>query len=91
MALTTALTNTTSVIIDSVALTEMSQLYVGGPSFAAFAGDTNPLLGDQWTMAVTNTMGAMVMWMERFFSMAAKGIRLPVAASGETVEDTLID
>jgi hypothetical protein len=91
LALTTAVDNADSIFIDDLALAPMTQLYVGGPSFAGFAGSTAVAINDQWTRAVTNTMGTLQMWMERFFQLAAKGVQLPSDSGGtETVADSLV-
>jgi hypothetical protein len=86
---TTALTSTKSVVMDDLAFTPMSQLYKGGPYVAAFAASANPILGDSWTLAISNTMGVIASWMERTFGMNGKGLVLPYSGS-PSVADTLV-
>lgn len=85
------ITSGSSVVIDDIALTPMTQLYTSGPSIAAFAGATDVVTGDAYTLAVSCTRGVMVDWLERFFGLEAKGIILPYDdGDGETESDTLI-
>lgn len=91
--LTTNLTDATeSIVIDDVAMVAMTtQLYTGGPYVAGFAGATKVVAGDAYTMAITNTMGVMVSYLERAFSLAAKDIIFPYdTGGGETVADSLV-
>jgi hypothetical protein len=88
--LTTNLTDATeSVIIDDLAMAEMVPLYIGGPSAAMFAGSTKVKLNDSWTSAVTNTMGAVASWLERFFALNSKNLIFPSSGS-PTVADSVI-
>lgn len=87
----TAITNSSSIVIDDLALAPMTSLYDGGPSAAAFAAETAPVIGDSWTFAVSNTRGLFMDWFERFFSLAAKGLVLPYdTGAGETIADSII-
>lgn len=91
LKVTTAITSTRQVFIDDVAFTEMISLYKGGPSVAAFAGSVDPIKNDQWTIAVTNTMGVLAMWFERFYALNQKELILPYdEAAGESLADTLV-
>lgn len=91
LKLTTAIDDGDSVFIDDLAMTEMTQLYAGGPFVAAFPGDTDVILDDQWTVAITNTMGQMAMWLERFFGLRELGLQFSYDSAGaETVSDSLI-
>jgi len=89
LKVTTAITNTKSVVIDDLAFAAMSQLYTGGPSIAVFSGSTTPVLGDAWTLTTTNTMGVMAAWMERFFGLASKNLVIPYSGS-PTCADSLV-
>lgn len=87
---TTAITNTSSVVLDDVAMTAMTSLYAGGPSVAAFAASTNAIKGDQWTSAVTNTVGVFASWLERLFQLNSKGLIVPYDSGSPTVGDALV-
>lgn len=88
---TTAQTSGRITYIDGLALAKMTELYTGGPYMAAFAASTNPAVGDRWTVAMSNTQGAMQAWFERCFGMRALGLQLPSDTGGsETVADSLI-
>jgi hypothetical protein len=86
---TTAIESGEDAYIDSLAMTEMTELYTGGPSIAMFSGSTTPVVGSAWTIAVTNTMGVMASWCERFFGMMSKRLVFPVSGS-PTVADSLV-
>ncbi len=88
---TTAVTNTSSVVIDDIAFTEMTELYAGGPRIAGFSCSTNAILNDAWTFAVSSTRGVMADWLERLFSLREKGLQFPYDdAAGETIADSLV-
>jgi len=96
--ITTAVSNTSSIFLDEAALIEMTALYAGGPSAAAFAGTLALYPGDAqvsadgFTITTTNNgAGAFQRAFERNFDMAAKGLLLPSNAGGtETISDSLI-
>lgn len=91
LALTTAITDTKSVVLDDLCLTPMTQLYNGGPFIAGFAGSDNTYLGDQWTFAIGNTLGVMASWLERVFALRDKGLQFPYDDGGtETIADSLV-
>ena len=81
LKLTTAIDSAKYVLIDSLAMTPMVQLYPGGPSLAAFAGATNVVVGDAFTVAISSTPGVLAQWMERFFSLNAKNLVIPNSGS----------
>jgi len=87
--LSTALSAGTNLFLDDLALAKMTLLYNGGPYIAGFASNTNPVQGDTWTAATTNTMGVLAMWLERFFSLRDKGLQFPYSGS-PTVADSLV-
>jgi hypothetical protein len=77
--------------LDDIAFAKMTPLYNGGPSVAVFAGATNTVKDDQWTVAISCTMGGFASWLERVFSLRDKGLQFPYdSAGGETVADSLI-
>lgn len=96
--LSTALSNGTNIFFGRVGMTQMVQFYPGGPYFAAFSGNTkvnaSGLLPDQWTFAVTNTLGKLQTACWRFFNPPSLGPQTPgiiVPNSGSpTVSDTLV-
>lgn len=85
----TAVTAGTNIYLGGVALTPAISLYTGGPSAAAFAGNTKVLKGDAWTFSVTNTPGLFAQTLQRAFNMTSLGIQLPYSGS-PTVADSLI-
>lgn len=88
----TALANTKNLFIDRVGFassTSANQLYPGGPYVWAFSGNTQTLVNDFWTVALTNTWGAYVQHFQRIFNMAALGLRLPTTG-GSTINVNLI-
>lgn len=90
LKLSTALSNTTSLFVDEVALVKMTELYAGGLFVAAFTGRTDFIIGDEATITVVNNReGALHEWLNRFLDLAGKRLMLPTAATG-TQDDTLI-
>lgn len=95
---TTAMSNTSTLAIDHVSLTEMTELYAGGPSAAIFSGNTpftkgdSQTLADYWILTATNDRaGEIQEWFERNFEMNAKGLLLPSDSGGtETIGDALV-
>lgn len=89
--LTTAITNTHSLYLDSACLQAASELYDQGPWVAAFAGSTPFSLDDTFDIAVTNDRAGKFQEMfERLFSMRSKGLLLPTTGSN-AISDTLLD
>ncbi len=90
---TTAISTSTNIYIDDLALAKMIQLYTaGGPYFAVFRGATKPLIGDTWTVALTiSAAGAFQRLFQKFFDIHKLNLFLPSKAdASETVVDTLI-
>lgn len=102
--LTTALSNTRTVYIDDMMLREAVELYTGGPYIGVFAGTTDVLKNDKWTLAVTNDMNAdtggghFQTWFERLFGMRTlvkpngqTGFQLPSNSAGShTINENLV-
>ena len=96
--LSTALTDTRSVYLDSGGLGLMTQTYTTGPYVAIFAGTTPFLTSDYSTCQITNsrgTAGTLNTWqtaMARLFPDMAygNGYLLPSSTSAPTVSDNLI-
>ena len=88
----TAISNTTSLYLDAFQMTEMQELYPGGPMAAAFAGSKRFRTTDTFTVAVTNNRaGEFQEWFNRNYSMASLGLLLPSDTGGsETLADSLI-
>jgi hypothetical protein len=92
IAVTTLLTSGESIYIDDLAVAEATEAYVGGPWLALFAGSTNPIIGDKFTVTVANDRaGTMLEYCDRFFGLKALRLQFPTdAAAGETILDSLI-
>jgi hypothetical protein len=86
----TALASGKILYLDDLAMAEMTQLYKGGPYFAAFAGSTKVVTGDKWTLAVSSTMGTMAAWLERLFGLNARELIVPNTSSSPTIGDALV-
>jgi hypothetical protein len=90
--ISTAVSNTTSVFLDHVALARMTSLYAGGPLGAIFTGSKGYLAGDRFSIATTNNRAGLVQeFFRRNFDMAALGLLLPSNSGGtETVPDSVV-
>jgi len=89
LSLTTALTSTKIIYIDDLAMRPAQPTYVGGPTVAAFAGSTNVVRNDAWTIALSNTPGLLAIWLERFFGLRLLGLQFPYSGS-PTIADSLV-
>jgi hypothetical protein len=88
--LSTALDSAKSVYVGHLALTPVTQLYVGGPWGAIFSGTPVFLLNDTFTAAISNNYSSA--WQklaERLFNMRRLGLALPSGGS-PTINDNLI-
>lgn len=98
IAITTAISNTSSVYLDHAALARMDSLYAGGPEVKVFSGSARFRKGadqvtpDKFTLTLTNDRAGLIQeWFERVFSMRDKGLLLPSDTGGtETVLDSLV-
>ncbi len=94
--LSTALSSGKNLFIDRLAMTPMQQVYTGGPSLAAFSGSTNFLVGDFFTVAVTNNRGGSSNGLtfqeifDRFCNMRVNNLLLPSTDGSPTLPDSLI-
>lgn len=96
--ITTAVSNTSSVFVDHMALAEMTELYPDGPSIAIFSGSSDfqkgggQVVGDYFAPTFTNDRaGEFQEWFDRNFDMRGKGLLLPsVTDASETQADSLI-
>ena len=90
--ISTAVSSGTSVFLDEAILVQMTSLYTGGISVAAFTGPTKWVVGDKLTLPVTNDRaGAVHEWMNRTYNLRESDILLPTNNAGsETIADTLI-
>lgn len=90
-----AIGNAAVLFVDSLALTEMTELYAGGPSLAVFSGATAFVAGDRYQVAVANNRagatygGTFQTVFDRWFGMRELGLLLPYSGS-PTIADTLI-
>jgi hypothetical protein len=89
----TAIDNAKNLFIDRAGMAQMAQMYGsgagGGPFVAAFSGNTQTLVNDFWTLALSNTWGAWIQHFQRLFNMTALGLRLPTTG-GSTISTGLI-
>jgi hypothetical protein len=93
IGLTTALTSSNNVYIDHVAFTQMYQYYQGGPYVAVFSANTNSIIGDQYTVTVSNDYGGgFQRGFDKLFNMKSLGRLLPSATGAivPTIPDSLI-
>ena len=90
--LSTALTNGESFYIDDLAMVEATLAYTGGPFVAIFAGATNLIANDKFTVAIANNRaGSFQEWFDRCFNMKSLALQLPSDTGGaETIVDSLI-
>jgi hypothetical protein len=80
-----------SIYIGDVVVVAGRQLYAGGPFVGAVAGAVPAIVGDTWTLAVTNDRaGKWQEWFSRVFPMASNGLLLPTSGDTE-ISDSLID
>lgn len=90
LQLSTALSAGTSVFLDEVVLTRMTELYAGGPLVAAFTGASNFVVSDKAEIVVTNGReGLMHEWLNRMLGLASSRILFPTGSPGSQ-PDTLI-
>lgn len=86
---TTAIENAKIVYIDHVAMTEMTELYAGGPFIAAFSGKTPWVNGDKYTVEMfNNRVGKIQGYFDRWLGLASKRLLVPVSGGGTTYDDT---
>lgn len=97
LGLTTPLTSSRNVYIDRCALTQMIQLYAGGPYVALFSGNINMINGDTIWLNELNDYGGQFQWLfQKLYNMRSQptsnnisNLILPSSAS-PTISDTLI-
>jgi hypothetical protein len=87
--LSTAIDSGKSAFVGRLSLCEAKQLYAGGPFASVHSGNAKLISGDSWTVAVTNTFGAVQKWMERIFGMRNLGLQIPASGS-PTVADSVV-
>lgn len=91
LRLSTALSNTTSLLVDHLAMAEMSELYVHGPSVAAISGATAWSLDDTFSLAIGNNYaGKWQSMFNRLFATRDKRLLLPTSGSN-LIADSLLD
>lgn len=86
-----ALDSGKTVLLDDVVVQEMVQAYPGGPMLALFAGDTDFVVGDRWTVAVANgnTTANLCYALDYLLGCREHGVQLPGAGSG-TISDGVL-
>lgn len=91
LKLTTALENAKNLYIDDIAFAEPVELYAGGPAIMGFAGATQCVLNDKYSIAISNTMGGVAAMMERICSLREKRLVIPYDTGGsETIADSVL-
>lgn len=93
LRLSTALSNTSSLFLDHLTFSPMTELYTHGPWAAAISGSA-PFSGDDtFSVAITNTIGSSngrwQRFFERHFDMRGKRLLLPTSGSN-LVNDNLL-
>jgi hypothetical protein len=71
----------------------MYQYYQGGPYVAVFSANTNSIIGDQYTVTVSNDYGGgFQRGFDKLFNMKSLGRLLPSATGAivPTIPDSLI-
>jgi hypothetical protein len=90
LKLTTPLSAGTSLFLDEVILTAMTELYTGGPFVAAFTGAKNFRVGDTAEITVLNNReGQLHEWLHRLLNLGGSRIVFPTDSTG-TLDDSLI-
>jgi hypothetical protein len=92
IGLTTALPAGYSVFIDRCSVSQMVQLYAGGPYLSIFSGNINMQKGDQVYVTLANNYGGRFQQLfDIIFGMKSMGLLLPSnATGGQTISDSLI-
>lgn len=88
--ISTAVSNTTSVFVDHMAVEEMEEIYPGGPLAKPFGGSIEFKTTDVWTITTTNDRAGLIQeYMQRNFNMRDLGLHLPSDTGGtETIPDS---
>lgn len=85
----------TGVLLDSVAMTAVTQAYTGGPGLALFSGSIPFVFNDGWTVWTANDragqayLGTFQALFDKLFGTRAGGYLLPTSGA-PTISDTLI-
>jgi hypothetical protein len=93
LRLNPALSSTTNLFVDNMAITPMTQLYKGGPFVSGFGGSKPFAAGDGFTVNIANNRAGKIQeHYGRNFPMAAQELLLPSVTNGsETIPDSLIN
>lgn len=93
MRTSTAITNSSSVFIDHMSMSALTQLYTGGPYFSVTSGSVPWQFLDSFTVAISNNLGGtQPQWpgyLQRAFNMIGLGLTMPFSGS-PTVASSLI-
>lgn len=92
LRISTAVTSGRKIFLDRMTMAAMEELYAGGPWVSVIGGADPFVIGDRFTMTVTNDRAGLVQeWFGRNFNMAQLGLLLPSnTAGGETIPDSVI-
>lgn len=88
--LSTALSSGSNLFLDHVAMAEGTSLYLQGPSVWAFSNPTNLILGDTYSVGISNTRGGIQSGFEQLFGMRSLGYLLPSSGSPTMPDGTYI-
>jgi hypothetical protein len=90
--ISTAVSNTTSVFLDEVALVAGNELYPDGPVISIIEGEDAWEPSDRAVIALTNDRaGKIHEWLDRVFGLRERRLLFPTDSSGtETVDDALV-
>jgi hypothetical protein len=94
LRLSTALDSGVNLFVDRLALARPVQPYAQGPYAAGFSGSVPSIVGDQWTIGVTNDRGGGIStsfqtWFDRMLGMRQLGLLLPSSGT-PTIAGSLI-
>ena len=91
IGLSTGLSAGSNLFIDRVAFAPLSQLYLGGPGLAVFSANTPLVVGDTFSVAVTNARnGLLQSGFDALLPMRSNDLILPSAATLPTIADSLV-
>lgn len=83
LRLSTQLSAGSSLFVDEMTLAEATELYVGGPSFVAFTGETFWEVKDGKKLSITNDLNDAQFhrWFQRVLAIQGRDVLFPVDAS----------
>jgi len=81
-----------SILIDTVELIPMNNLYVGGPDYAFLPGNVGWAKNDTYTLEVANTGGktTFVGCLNRLYGVGATAVDLPVNVAPSEADTKIV-